>query len=178
MPTKHQQIRSDIPRLTPAQAASNARREGVAPAPKHRFASPLALYLSVNNCSQRWMSRALGVSLETIQRLCAGDRLPTLPMAYEIERVTKGVVPTEVWMGTVIAKEQLVQMRAKQPEGIKSIPPTLMAVAPGQHQKARDVNGAQKHERYNPDYDDPMRQPREKVQEEEEEEEEESDDEP
>ncbi len=81
--------------------------------------SPLGLYLKQNRLSEVSMARALGLARLAVQKLTRGESLPSLPVAFEIERITKGVVPIEAWLGMPRALEAVRGLRAKQPEGIK-----------------------------------------------------------
>lgn len=91
------------------------------------FLSPLGIYLKANKISKTAFSRALGIAHKTTLELCSGKTMPSLVMAFEIERVTKGVVPAEVWLGLPEAKAKLAKMRQKQPEGVRNQPRVLEA---------------------------------------------------
>ncbi len=78
--------------------------------------SPLGIYLkNVAKVSIGAFSRAMGVHEKTVSEWATGKGMPLLPAAYEIERLTKGVVPMEAWLGLPQAKAMLAKMRATQP---------------------------------------------------------------
>ena len=93
--------------------------DGTGPVPGG-YESPLRVYLKLNSVSEQSFARALGVVLRTVQLLAKGETLPTLPVAYEIERITKGVVPIEAWLGVDRGLKMLGELREKQPEGVRA----------------------------------------------------------
>lgn len=81
--------------------------------------SPLGIYLkNVAKISLGAFSRAIGVSQKTVSEWATGKGMPQLVAAYEIERLTKGVVPMESWLGLPQAKSLMAELRSKQPEGL------------------------------------------------------------
>ena len=90
-------------------------------------ASPLGVYLKLNTLSTAAFSRAMGCPLRTIQQWVSGQSLPSLPAAYEIERMTKGVVPMEAWLAHPGAKSMIAEWRSYQPEGLRGTVNTLDA---------------------------------------------------
>jgi transcriptional regulator with XRE-family HTH domain len=75
--------------------------------------SPLAQYLKLNGISLSSFTRALGVDFKTIQELHSGASVPGLATAYEIERLTKGVVPMEAWLIVPKARASLKRFRER-----------------------------------------------------------------
>lgn len=107
--------------------------------------SPLGVYMLQNKLSERLMCRALGLSLKSVQDLAQGKSLPTLPVAWEIERITKGVVPMESWLGMPRAQALIRNMRAGQPEPIQKWTTTLqpvVGVEPRRPQEDADGRGS------------------------------------
>ena len=92
--------------------------------------SPLGIYLKVvAKVSLGAFARAMGVHQKTISEWATGKGMPLLPAAYEIERLTKGVVPVESWLGLPQAKAMIAKMRAQQPRVVAGA--TQRFVAPG-----------------------------------------------
>lgn len=52
------------------------------------------------------LSKKLGITLVTVRRWCRGQTVPSLPLAFWIEYVTKGGVPVVSWMATRIGKSE------------------------------------------------------------------------
>lgn len=104
-----------------------------------RDASPLGVYMKTCGISTELFAKAINLSPRGVDLLATGRSLPTLPVAYEIERITKGVVPLESWFGLPQAKEILQRMRAGQPEAIQKWKGTveLPPVKPKTKKKAR-----------------------------------------
>ena len=101
----------------------------VAP-PDRRDGSPLGVYMKACGISTELFARGVGLSPRGVDLIATGRSLPTLPVAYEIERVTKGVVAIESWFGLPQAKEILLAMRQKQPEAIQKWPSTVVVAPP------------------------------------------------
>src|SRR6476659_7230127 len=96
--------------------------EGKAPAWNK---SPLGIYLrKTSKISITAFARALGVPVKTAQDWSYGVSLPTLPAAWEIERLTKGAVPMEAWLALPKAKEMLARWREHQSEEMLRLKPT------------------------------------------------------
>lgn len=89
--------------------------------------SPLGIYMKGNGISKTAFSKAMGIAHKTTLELCSGKTMPGLVMAWEIERVTKGVVPMEAWLAMPQAKKMIASMREKQPDDVKRIQPKLDA---------------------------------------------------
>ena len=67
---------------------------------KHiRHMSQLSEYLTASGLTQEKFSRRVGVSQETISKLCTGAQGPSLRLAAAIERETQGAVPAISWVG-------------------------------------------------------------------------------
>lgn len=52
------------------------------------------------------LSKKLGITLMTVRRWCRGQTVPSLPLAFWIEFVTKGGVPVVAWMSTQLGKSE------------------------------------------------------------------------
>jgi transcriptional regulator with XRE-family HTH domain len=52
------------------------------------------------------LSKKLGITLVSVKRWCRGQTIPSLPLAFWIEYVTKGGVPVVSWMGTRLGKSE------------------------------------------------------------------------
>lgn len=79
--------------------------------------TPLAKWLNKVGMTSRELMRRIGYgSAAGFNDFVKGEKLPALPVLYEIERATSGEVPIECWMSLPSAKEQLAHMRTKQPE--------------------------------------------------------------
>jgi hypothetical protein len=79
--------------------------------------TPLAKWLNKVGMTSRELMRRIGYgSSGGFNDFVSGKKLPSLPVLYEIERATQGEVPIECWMSLPSAKEQLKQLRSKQPE--------------------------------------------------------------
>lgn len=83
----------------------------------------LASYLKSSKISNGAFSRAIGVSEQAVAGWRLGEDVPSLAVAYEIERITKGVVPMESWLALPSAKARLAEMRRKQPVMVQKIKP-------------------------------------------------------
>lgn len=57
----------------------------------------LAEYLAHENQTQAEFAARLGLTQGNVSKMCRGQRLPSLPLAAEIERATGGLVPMSVW---------------------------------------------------------------------------------
>lgn len=79
--------------------------------------TPLAKWLNKTGMTSRELMRRIGYgSSAGFNDFVKGEKLPALPILYEIERATQGEVPIECWMSLPSAKEQLAHMRRQQPE--------------------------------------------------------------
>ena len=58
---------------------------------------PLAKYLKKRKMTQEAFSMLTGMSRATVNHLVSGYRKPSLELALEIERLTKGAVPVTAW---------------------------------------------------------------------------------
>lgn len=56
----------------------------------------------------------LGVTKGAVVFWMEGERLPTLPFLYEIERTTGGAVPIEAWVGHPECVKTVFAMRKKR----------------------------------------------------------------
>ncbi len=87
--------------------------------------SPLGLYLKLNGVTEAAFARAMGGVHTSVKTWADGSSVPSLVAAYEIERVTKGAVPMEAWLGMARAKEGLKSFRLKQPAEVRKMPSVL-----------------------------------------------------
>lgn len=60
--------------------------------------STLSEYLTASGLTQESFGLRVGVSQETISKLCSGAARPSLKLAAAIERETNGTVPTISWV--------------------------------------------------------------------------------
>lgn len=86
---------------------------------KKELRTALGAYMEQTGITVHGFAVALGVSDRDIVKWRSGEHLPALVMAYEIERVTRGVVPLESWLGLPQAVRERDRMRSKQPEGVR-----------------------------------------------------------
>jgi hypothetical protein len=117
MPRDHRAERAKKKRAEAPKGMPRPRPEEVGEplsAPAEGFKSPLGIYLKMNGLSLTSFVRAIGVEYRTAMEWTRGESLPTLPAAFEIEKITKGAVPMEAWLGLPQAKTFLARMRAKQ----------------------------------------------------------------
>ncbi len=82
--------------------------------------TPLGLYLRQNSISLGAFSRAIGMPHKTVQAYALQGACPHLAAAAEIERLTKGAVPMEAWLGLPVCKTHVLRWRSKQPESSAS----------------------------------------------------------
>lgn len=87
--------------------------------------SPLGIYLRINGISTATFAKAMGAPWRSVQQWAKGAVVPHLAYCYEIERITKGVVPMEAWLGIPTCKEYIAKIRAYQPESIRKMPTTV-----------------------------------------------------
>jgi len=84
-------------------------------------ASPLGIYLTTNKISLSSFSRALGSDIKSVTGWARGETVPTLACAWEIERVSKGVVPMESWLALPAARSFLAVMHSRQSDEIRKL---------------------------------------------------------
>lgn len=114
-----------------------------APTQKQKMArSPLGVYLITTGMSVKSIARAVGVKFITAQQWAYGEAMPTIPYAFEIERVTKGAVVIEAWLGMPKAKITLARIREAQPEEVRAevLPPTHGAAGLPAAKKAKGMD--------------------------------------
>lgn len=111
---------------------------GEAPTEGGTYKTPLALYLEMNGISQNAFARASGFSFQSVMDWVRGARMPTLAAAYEIERISKGVVPMEAWLASPSNKSMLSRIRGRQPEEIRYRKPVLKAGGFAREEKVGD----------------------------------------
>lgn len=78
--------------------------------------SPLAFWLDANGMTMREFSRRIGIPHSKLSGIIDGRALPGVIVAYEVERLTKGEVAIESWLGVDIAKSTIAGLRAGQPK--------------------------------------------------------------
>ena len=100
-----------------------------------RSFSPLGVYLRMNNISDTAMARAVGTNFNTIVLLATGKQSPSLALAYEMERITKGCIPMEAWLAVPRAKKRMAELRGKQPTAVREI---KSVVPPGGYARPMD----------------------------------------
>jgi len=64
----------------------------------------LKAYLQKTREKQKDFASRLVTNEATVSRLCKGHAKPSLQMAHDIERITKGKVKTEVWLDAPVAE--------------------------------------------------------------------------
>ncbi len=62
-----------------------------------RAVDALRSYLAAKGMTATDLATRLGVRISTITRLLNGERGPSLSMALDIEKVTRGAVPVKCW---------------------------------------------------------------------------------
>ena len=68
--------------------------------PRKNERSPLSRWIDAQSLTRDEAARLLDITRPHIDRLCRGDRRPSLPLALKIERVTDGAVPVDAWSKT------------------------------------------------------------------------------
>lgn len=76
--------------------------------------SPLGIYLKQAGLTVSAFAKAGGWAIATVQQWATGENVPNLPAAFELERVTKGVIPMESWLALPQAKAMFARWRASQ----------------------------------------------------------------
>lgn len=120
---KDEAAKAKAPRRMPRPEREDLPRAPAGNVDDKRTLSPLGMYFKLNNISTTAFAKGIGLAHKTVLELRDGKTVPLLEVAYEIERVTKGVVPMEAWLGTAKSKAKLAAIRAKQPEAIKHMKP-------------------------------------------------------
>jgi DNA-binding XRE family transcriptional regulator len=69
-----------------------------------REGTALREWLQEHDVSGFTLARRIGCDPKTIQHLSNGRTLPTLILAFKIERETEGGVPIASWLGTELAR--------------------------------------------------------------------------
>jgi hypothetical protein len=57
----------------------------------------LGTWVSAQGWNRQQFADKLGISLASASRLCSGLRRPSLELAIQIEKLTKGAVPVAYW---------------------------------------------------------------------------------
>ncbi len=78
--------------------------------------NPLTLWMIGQDLALPDFAALLGVPPQTVRAWTRASKpaLPELPFAYEIERVTRGIVPMEAWLAHPDAIEQVTTMRRRR----------------------------------------------------------------
>jgi hypothetical protein len=85
---------------------------------KSQFTSTTALahWLSMHGMTTREFGRRLGDrSSGRVNGWVKGTMVPSIVIAYEIERLTEGAVPMEAWLSIPMCRGAIATLRAKQP---------------------------------------------------------------
>lgn len=110
--TEDPKRRPHAPRQSPEPANLEPPGEDTITA---KFETPLSIYLRVGGISQSAFARAMGVGQKSVADWSQGSAFPSLTAAYEMERISKGVIPMEAWMGHPQARSQVARWRTEQP---------------------------------------------------------------
>lgn len=62
--------------------------------------SPLSRWVDASGLNRDDAAGRFGITRQHLDRLCRGDRRPSLLLALEIERITDGTVPVTAWSKT------------------------------------------------------------------------------
>lgn len=62
-------------------------------------------FLKLNNISYRELAKGLGISPATLSEIINNNRLPTLKLAYEIERLTFKNVTIYDWLDETVSHD-------------------------------------------------------------------------
>jgi hypothetical protein len=75
----------------------------------------LSLWLKKHAISRASFARQVGCQEKMVHYWCNGQCLPTLPYAFQIEKVTAGAVSAATWLGSEIGRTtwNQIQQRAK-----------------------------------------------------------------
>ena len=68
--------------------------------------NPLASYLLRRGLTQDAFARLVGTTGPVVCRWATGSRIPSLPFAVQIARVTRGVVPVAYWVDQAEARRR------------------------------------------------------------------------
>lgn len=109
--------------------------------------SPLGIYLRLNGISATSFARAMGVAYRTVDQWVNGSVELSLAAAYEIERLTKGIVCMEMWLALPKVKAQLATWRSYQPEELAESRPAEANMAGGLAHPALESRQASRNER-------------------------------
>lgn len=52
----------------------------------------LKTYIENNGINQTWMAKKIGIAPNSLSRIATGKAIPSLQVAYRIEKITKGEV--------------------------------------------------------------------------------------
>lgn len=99
--------------------------------------------LSVNHRMERFAD-AVGVTIHTVVGWYNGTFYPLLPQAFEIERLTRGMLPMEAWLGMRKAVLELFELRGKQELAYYDIEEELRAQAAKDAERKGERTRAQK----------------------------------
>lgn len=91
--------------------AINVMRDGSS------YNTPLAHWLNKVGMTSKELARRAGYRSDSgMASFLKGNKLPTLALMYEIERVTQGQFPIEAWLSWPMVREMLAKLRLQQPE--------------------------------------------------------------
>jgi len=65
--------------------------------PRTKKQTPLSAWLDENEVTREEFAAKLDVTRPYLDKLCRGDRRPSLEIALLVEKLTKGEVPVSVW---------------------------------------------------------------------------------
>lgn len=77
--------------------------------------TPLAVWLNANGMTMREFGRRIGIPHSKLSGIIDGRAMPSILVAYEMERLTQGEVPIESWLGITFARGRMAALRAAQP---------------------------------------------------------------
>ena len=65
--------------------------------PRKDIQTPLSRWVDATKLKREDAARLFDITRQHLDRLCRGDRTPSLALALEIERITRGAVSVQSW---------------------------------------------------------------------------------
>lgn len=72
-------------------------RKKAGPGRPRKRETPLSRWIDQAGKTREEIAERLVITRTYLDRLCRAERRPSLPLAVEIEKLTDGAVPVEVW---------------------------------------------------------------------------------
>lgn len=73
-----------------------------------------AEWVKLNDIKQRGVAKKIGVSTSTLHDIIKNDQIPSLRVAYEIEKYTKGAITLYDWLDQIEKKEKIKKIEEKK----------------------------------------------------------------